>query len=118
MGWRWSSMSCGRPPGWQPRWSGAPGASGPCGRWRRPGRGAEAARAWAPSVREAGEGVLLAGERGGLPPQGFDRGNSPAELMGLELRGRRLVLTTTNGTRALEAVAGSGEVLVTSLRHG
>lgn len=38
--------------------------------------------------------------------------------MRLELRGRRLVLTTTNGTRALEAVAGSGEVLVTSLRHG
>lgn len=84
----------------------------------RPVREVEAARALAQSLREAGQGVLLAGERGGLPPQGFDLGNSPAELMGLELRGRRLVLTTTNGTRALEAVAGSGEVLVTSLRHG
>lgn len=83
----------------------------------RPVREVEEAQKLAQAFREAGQEVLLAGERGGLPPAGFDLGNSPAELMGVELRDRRLLLTTTNGTRALEQVAGSGRVLVASLRH-
>ncbi len=48
------------------------------------------------------EGFLLAGERGGLPPEGFDFGNSPREAY--RLTGQKVVLTTTNGTRALEFV--------------
>jgi len=46
--------------------------------------------------------LLLAGERGGLPPQGFDLGNSPEEFE--NLKGRRVVMTTTNGTAAIESV--------------
>jgi 2-phosphosulfolactate phosphatase len=57
-------------------------------------------------------GHLLAGERNGLPPAGFDLGNSPAELQGLELAGRSVVLTTSNGTAALQKVAGARGVLV------
>jgi 2-phosphosulfolactate phosphatase len=63
--------------------------------------------------------VLLAGERDGLRitaarAQGvdFDFGNSPRELAAGELRGRTIVMTTTNGTRALRACAGAQRVLL------
>lgn len=46
-------------------------------------------------------GALLAGERGGLPPDGFDLGNSPADFTAERCAGRPVVLTTTNGTRAV-----------------
>jgi 2-phosphosulfolactate phosphatase len=47
------------------------------------------------------EAVLLAGERGGDPIEGFDLGNSPLECTPERVGGRTLVLTTTNGTRAM-----------------
>src|SRR5262245_23211949 len=60
-----------------------------------------------------GEGVL-AGERHADPIPGFDLGNSPRELA--EPHGETLILTTTNGTRAILAAAASAEtVLVGSL---
>jgi 2-phosphosulfolactate phosphatase len=49
------------------------------------------------------ESVLLAGERQGLPIDGFDLGNSPGEFVPEICRGRTLVMTTTNGTRAILA---------------
>ncbi len=55
---------------------------------------------------------LLAGERGGLPPPGFDLGNSPLEFLRAPLSGRDLVLTTSNGTRLLERLATMPAVLV------
>ncbi len=48
--------------------------------------------------------VALAGERGGVAPEGFNFGNSPREFLGAGNRYQTVVLTTTNGTRALEAV--------------
>ena len=60
-----------------------------------------------------GEGVL-AGERLARAIPGFELGNSPAEFV--EPRGETVVLTTTNGTRAILAAAASAEtVLVGSL---
>ncbi len=50
---------------------------------------------------------LLCGERHGLPVAGFDYGNSPAQFAQLDLGGRELILTTTNGTRALYACPAS-----------
>ena len=50
---------------------------------------------------------LLCGERHGLPIAGFDYGNSPAQFAQLDLSGRELILTTTNGTRALYACPAS-----------
>lgn len=55
------------------------------------------------------EGALLAGERGGQAPPGFDKGNSPLEF--LEVAGRDIVSTTTNGTVALRACEGARMVL-------
>lgn len=53
-------------------------------------------------------GDILFGERGGLRPDGFDYGNSPVEASTLDLARRRGVLTTSNGTTALCAVAPLG----------
>jgi 2-phosphosulfolactate phosphatase len=63
-------------------------------------------RAWADGP------VLLGGERGGEPPPGFDCGNSPAEYARERVEGRTVLLTTTNGTRALLAVRGARRVAV------
>jgi 2-phosphosulfolactate phosphatase len=45
--------------------------------------------------------VVLGGERRGLRIEGFDLGNSPAEYTPDAVDGRRVFLTTTNGTQAL-----------------
>jgi 2-phosphosulfolactate phosphatase len=47
--------------------------------------------------------ALLAGERQGLPIPGFDLGNSPEDLLKKDRKGKTLVMTTTNGTRAILA---------------
>jgi len=57
--------------------------------------------------------LLLAGERGGLPLEGFDLGNSPAEFK--EISGKSAVLTTTNGTVALHRVRHAKRVYVGAL---
>ncbi len=45
--------------------------------------------------------VLLGGERGGRPIDGFDLGNTPTAYTPDTVAGRMVVFTTTNGTRAL-----------------
>lgn len=63
--------------------------------------------------------VLLAGERNGLliGPEltggaPFDLGNSPREFVAEQVKGRTLVMTTTNGTRALRSCTGARSVLI------
>jgi 2-phosphosulfolactate phosphatase len=56
--------------------------------------------------------VLLGGERDGVPPEGFDLGNSPGEYTCARCKGTTLVLTTTNGTRALLRAAAASRTLV------
>jgi 2-phosphosulfolactate phosphatase len=56
--------------------------------------------------------VLLGGERKGVRIDGFDLGNSPAEYGADVVRGRQVVFTTTNGTRALLRSVQAGRVLV------
>ena len=59
-------------------------------------------------------GGVLGGERMNVLVPGFDLGNSPREY--LEARDGGLILTTTNGTRAIVSAAGRCEqVLVASL---
>ncbi len=63
---------------------------------------------------ERADGVVLGGERHGVLIEGFDLGNSPAEYA--TPRGEVLVLTTTNGTRAiLQSAAEARTVLVGAL---
>lgn len=62
--------------------------------------------------------ALLLGEQAGLPPAGFAYGNSPTELLEADVADRDLIFTTSNGTRALQAVADGRLVLAACLRNG
>lgn len=61
------------------------------------------------------EAALLCGERKCVRIEGFDLGNSPLEFTPERVAGRQLVMSTTNGTAALAAVAGAKQVLIGSL---
>lgn len=54
--------------------------------------------------------VLLTGERHAVRIEGFDLGNSPHEMTESTVRGKTVVMTTTNGTRALLATTGAAAV--------
>lgn len=52
------------------------------------------------------------GERGSKKVRGFDFGNSPTEVEAAELKpGAMVVLSTTNGTRVIEAASGAPSIL-------
>ena len=90
------------------------------------GNGAEAivpvaSIAQALRLREEQPAVLLAGERDGARIRAFltggidfDLGNSPREFTRDKVQGKTIVMTTTNGTRALRACAGARRVLICS----
>jgi 2-phosphosulfolactate phosphatase len=54
--------------------------------------------------------VLLAGEKNCQRIAGFHLGNSPLEMTEAAVRGRTVIATTSNGTRALLACQGAGAV--------
>jgi 2-phosphosulfolactate phosphatase len=56
-------------------------------------------------------GAILAGERHARRLPGFDAGNSPTEIRGLDLRGKVLVHTTHAGTQGLVNASQADEVL-------
>lgn len=62
-------------------------------------------------------GAYLCGERGGLPAEGFDFGNSPTEFAALDVRGWTLVQATSNGTRALALTREAAHTIVACLRN-
>tara|TARA_Y100001934_G_scaffold283541_1_gene404175 strand:- start:4622 stop:5383 length:762 start_codon:yes stop_codon:yes gene_type:complete len=73
------------------------------------------------AIRKERPDVLLAGERDGvriLADQSggvdFDLGNSPREYTEEVVKGRTIVSTTTNGTRALRACTGAKHVFIAS----
>ncbi|MFC4777451.1 2-phosphosulfolactate phosphatase [Paenibacillus sp. GCM10023252] len=61
------------------------------------------------------EGDLLGGERFCRRIPGFELGNSPSEYTKELVLGRRILLTTTNGTRAIHKSLRSDHVLAGSL---
>jgi len=72
-------------------------------------------------VRRQRPNVLLAGERDGVRIRAnqtggieFDLGNSPREFSAEKVQGKTIVMTTTNGTRALRACATAKTVLIGS----
>ncbi|HEX5506134.1 MAG TPA: 2-phosphosulfolactate phosphatase [Thermomicrobiales bacterium] len=69
------------------------------------------------ALRAAEPDRLLAGEDGGLRPEGFDLGNSPREALAGDLAGRRAICRTSNGTGALRAVAACEWVLLGCVRN-
>lgn len=57
---------------------------------------------------------LLGGERKGIPIPGFDLGNSPLEYTRERVEGKKVILCTTNGTKALNETKGAAEVIIGS----
>lgn len=60
------------------------------------------------------QGYIGAAERGGRQAEGFDMGNSPFSFMDPKLRGRKIAMTTTNGTLAITKSRASDHVLIGS----
>ncbi len=54
---------------------------------------------------------LRAAERGGKKVEGYDLGNSPLDYTPDRVKGRGVLLSTTNGTRALQRVSHAPQVL-------
>jgi len=79
----------------------------------------------APSTEEAiklasslgREDTILCGEARGLKIEGFDLGNSPREFSAEVVAGKRLVMSTTNGTRAFFLVEDAVRVLICSFMN-
>lgn len=84
--------------------------------------GAEAVQAFsdletlmATSEQWPAEKRLRAGERGGQKVEGYDLGNSPLDCTPERFQGKRLFMSTTNGTRALQRVAAAPTVITAAL---
>jgi 2-phosphosulfolactate phosphatase len=67
------------------------------------------------SYRE--RGYLIAGERNGVKVDGFDMGNSPQEFTKDIVEGQNIVLSTTNGTKAINACSAAKFRYVSSFRN-
>jgi 2-phosphosulfolactate phosphatase len=61
--------------------------------------------------------AVLGGERAGLPIDGFDVGNTPQEFTPEIVAGKTVVMTTTNGTRAILMTAGAPRRTIAALTN-
>ncbi len=70
------------------------------------------------TIEEAREyqakGYLVGAERQGQIVEGFDFGNSPYSYMVPELKGKTVVLSTTNGTKSINIAKEAGQVVIGS----
>jgi 2-phosphosulfolactate phosphatase len=73
----------------------------------------EEAREW------QSKGFIAAAERNGEIVPGFDMGNSPVTFMekAAQLKGKTVVLTTTNGTKAIDIAADKKTVVIGALNN-
>jgi len=58
------------------------------------------------------KGYLRAGEQNGIKVAGFDLGNSPFEFMEAAKQSAKIVMSTTNGTKAIHAAQAAEHVLI------
>ncbi|MGH7540090.1 MAG: 2-phosphosulfolactate phosphatase [Gemmatimonadota bacterium] len=66
---------------------------------------------------EEAERPLLCGEEGGLPPAGYDLGNSPAAFTPARVANRVVVYRTSNGTPLMHRVRASARLRVACFRN-
>ena len=58
------------------------------------------------------QGYLVGAERNGIAIEGFDFGNSPYSYMSDKIKNQTVVISTTNGTQAIEAAKNAYQVVV------
>lgn len=68
--------------------------------------------------RENRETFILGGERNALKIEGFDCSNSPLEFTKGKVEGKTVIMTTTNGTRAIHGSEGAGRILLGAVING
>lgn len=56
-------------------------------------------------------GYVVCAERDGAMMEGFDMGNSPLGMLQMDLKGKKLAITTTNGTEAIVQSAGADTII-------
>ena len=61
------------------------------------------------------DAALLCGEERCLRPEGFDLGNSPADFTPARVAARTILMSTTNGTRAIVAARGAARLYAAAL---
>lgn len=61
--------------------------------------------------------ILRGGERNAVRIAGFDFGNSPLEYTPETVGGKHLIITTTNGTQAIQNVKSASEVVMACFRN-
>lgn len=66
-------------------------------------------------ARKDRKNCILGGERKAIKIEGFDCSNSPSEYTKEVIGGKTLVMTTTNGTRAIRGSAGAKTILIGAL---
>lgn len=58
------------------------------------------------------QGLMVGAERNGIAIEGFDFGNSPYSYMSEKIKGQTIVISTTNGTQAIEAARDAYMVVI------
>ncbi|QBD86276.1 2-phosphosulfolactate phosphatase family protein [Clostridium tetani] len=69
-------------------------------------------------VKNNRENYILGGERKALKIEGFDCSNSPLEYKSELVKGKTLVITTSNGTRAIKEALLAKDILIGALING
>jgi len=69
------------------------------------------------SLKRENPDWLLWGERGGIPPEGFDGDNSPSRAQRTALGGKSVILTTSAGTQAVHRLGRAGQVFFGSFAN-
>jgi len=64
--------------------------------------------------KQKNPGTLACGEVGGIPPEGFDFGNSPMHILKMNLKGRVLVQRTSAGTQGIVRSTNAGQIIAAS----
>ncbi|MCX6296920.1 MAG: 2-phosphosulfolactate phosphatase [Bacteroidetes bacterium] len=62
------------------------------------------------------QGFMVGAERNGVALEGFDFGNSPFSYMTDKIKGQTIVISTTNGTQAIEAAKNAHQEYLVKLR--
>lgn len=58
------------------------------------------------------QNALLGGERKAIKPEGFDMGNSPLEYVADKVCGKTVILTTSNGTKAIKSCQNAKDIII------
>lgn len=67
------------------------------------------------ALRDSGVGQVCMGEVRGVPPDGFDFGNSPFEVSQVDFSGKSIIQRTSAGTQGIVAAGGAERLYAASL---